>query len=252
VLGNEETLRAFQREQLIDYYRALLNPAQLVVSVVGDVNTEQIVEHLRSALEVLPTMHKAAALPPHEPRSTTTRKANKTVEKQQAHLVLGFQGVALANPDRYPLKVLEAILSRQGGRLFYELREQRALAYSVTAFGVEGLAPGVVGIYVGTDPGKVDEATTAARAELKRVREELVNAEELDQAKKYLTGSYEISLQSNSAQCEEMGFNELYGLGYDNGRRYLASINAVTAEDLRRVARTYFDDEAHTLVVVGR
>jgi zinc protease len=252
VLGSEDTVRSLQREQLIEYYQTLLNPAQLVVSVVGDVVTEHIVEHLRAALEQLPTKPKVNGFPPPEPRPTATRTANKTVEKQQAHLVLGFQGVSLANPDRYPLKVMEAILSRQGGRLFYELREQRALAYSVTAFGVEGLAPGVVGVYVGTDPGKVDEASTAARAELQRIRDELVSSDELDQAKKYLTGSYEISLQSNSAQCEEMGFNELYGLGYDNGRRYLAFINTVTKEDVRRVARQYFDDETHTLVVVGR
>jgi zinc protease len=252
VLGVEETIRALERDQLAEYYRQLLNPAQLVVSVVGDVSTDQIVDQFQAALESLPASQGMAALPPHEPRPTTIRTAHKNVEKQQAHLVLGFQGVALSDPDRYPLKVLEAILSRQGGRLFYELREQRALAYSVTAFGVEGLAPGVLGVYVGTDPGKVDEATTAARAELKRVQEEFVDPSELEQAQKYLTGSYEISLQSNSAQCEEMGFNEVYGLGYDNGRRYLAAINAVTAEDLRRVARKYFDDEAHTLVVVGR
>src|SRR5262249_46313811 len=183
---------------------------------------------------------------------TTPRQRHKAIHKHQPHIVLGFQGVTLANPDRYPLKVLEAILSRQGGRLFYELREQRALAYSVTAFGVEGLAPGVVGVYVGTDPNKVEEATGAVRAELARVREELVSPEELEQARKYLTGSFEISLQSNSAQSEEMAFNELYGLGYENGRRYLAAINTVTAEDLRRVARAYFDDNASTLVVVGR
>jgi zinc protease len=194
----------------------------------------------------------APPLPPPDARPTSVNQRHKAMDKQQAHIVLGFQGVTLANPDRYPLKVLEAILSRQGGRLFYELREQRALAYSVTAFGVEGLAPGVVGVYLGTDPSKVEEATTAARAELARVREEFVSADELEQAQKYLTGSFEISLQSNSAQSEEMGFNELYGLGYDHNSRYLAAMNAVTREDVRRVAQTYFDDKAYTLVVVGR
>ena len=252
VLGSEESIRALQREQLIDYYGVLLNPERLVISVVGDVDTEQVTAHFREALMHLPTAVAAPTLPPPDPRPTTARQRHKAIEKQQAHIVLGFQGVTLANPDRYPLKVLEAILSRQGGRLFYELREQRALAYSVTAFGVEGLAPGVVGVYVGTDPNKVEEATTAARAELARVREELVSPAELEQARKYLTGSFEISLQSNSAQSEEMAFNELYGLGYENGRRYLAAINTVTAEDLRRVAQAYFDDNASTLVVVGR
>jgi zinc protease len=252
ILGREETVRVLQREQLVDYYRALLNPERLVVSIVGDVDTEQVSAHLRGALEQLPSSSTAATLPLPDPRPMTVRRRHKTVDKQQAHIVLGFQGVTLTDPGRYPLKVLEAILSRQGGRLFYELREQRALAYSVTAFGVEGLAPGVVGVYIGTDPGKVEEASTAVRTELAQLREELVSAAELEQAQKYLTGSFEISLQSNSAQAEEMGFNELYGLGYENSRRYLAVINSVTPEDLRRVARTYFDDNAYTLVVVGR
>jgi zinc protease len=252
VLGGEESIRALQREQLIDYYRVLLNPERLVISVVGDVDTKEVTAYLREALTPLPAAVAAPTFPPTDPRPTTARQRHKAMDKQQAHVVLGFQGVTLANPDRYPLKVLEAILSRQGGRLFYELREQRALAYSVTAFGVEGLAPGVVGVYVGTDPNKVEEATTAARVELARVREDLVSVAELEQARKYLTGSFEISLQSNSAQSEEMAFNELYGLGYENGRHYLAAINTVTAEDLQRVARTYFDDTAFTLVVVGR
>jgi zinc protease len=165
---------------------------------------------------------------------------------------LGYQGVSLTNTDRYVLKKIDAILSRQGGRLFYELRELRALAYSVTAFSVEGLAPGVFGMYVGTDPNKVDEVVSAAREELQRLKDDLVGQDELEQAKKYLTGSYEISLQSHGAQCEEMAFNELYGLGYDNGRRYLEALNAVTPEDMRRVAQTYFDDTTETLVIVGK
>lgn len=252
ILGNEESIRTLQREQLAAYYRSLLNPERLVVSVVGDVDTARIVERLRPALEHLPRISTSLPLPTPEPRPAHTRRQHKVVDKQQAHIVLGNQGVSLAQPERYPLKVLEAILSRQGGRLFYELREQRALAYSVSAFNVEGVAPGVCGVYLGTDPSKIEEATTAARAELARLREEPISMAELEQAKKYLTGTYEISLQSNSAQAEQIAFNELYGLGYDNGPRYLAAINNITAEDLRRVAQTYFDDDAQTLVVVGR
>lgn len=252
ILGSEDTVRTLQRDHLGDYYRMLLNPDRLVISVVGDVDTSQVIEYLHTALAPLPTCSTAAPLPTPEPRPTAVRQRHKTVDKQQAHIVLGFQGVTLLDPDRYPLKVLDAILSRQGGRLFYELREQRALAYTVSAFEVEGVAPGVFGIYLGTDPSKVEEAVSAARAELARLREELVGATELEQAKKYLTGSYEISLQSNAAQAEDMGFNELYGLGYENGRRYLAAIERVSAEDVQRVARTYCDDHAYTLVIVGR
>lgn len=252
LLGNEATVRTLTRTQLVGYYRTLLNPARLVISVVGDVDTAEVIAYLRNALGSLPPTSTAIALPLTEPRPTAIRRAHKAVEKQQAHLVLGFQSVTLTDPDRYPLKVLDAILSRQGGRLFYELREKRALSYSVTAFAVEGIAPGVFGVYVGTDPSKVDEVVTAVWDELRRVRDEPVSPAELEQAKKYLIGSYEISLQSNASQAEEMAFNELYGLGYDNGRRYLAAIHKVTASDLQRVARTYFDENAYTLVTVGR
>lgn len=252
IMGTEESLRTVEREALAAYYQSLLDPHQLIVSVVGDVDTEMIVAQLRRALESLPVGSHPKVPPPAEPRPDTGRHVRKEVDKQQAHIVLGFRGVSLSHPDRYALKMVDAVLSRQGGRLFYEVREQRALAYSVTAFSMEGVAPGVFGIYLGTDPNKVDEAMTAARAELARLRTDLVSAQELDQAKKYITGSYEISLQSNNAQAEELAFNELYGLGYDNGRRYLSAINAVTPEDLRRVAQTYFDPQAETVVIVGR
>jgi zinc protease len=250
--GTEESVQSLQREQLAAYYRTLLNPQNLVVSVVGDVDTDEIVACLRTALEPLSGASSQLPFPPAEPRPTAPRQHTKEFDKQQAHIVLGYQGVSLTNTDRYVLKMIDAILSRQGGRLFYELRELRALAYSVTAFSVEGLAPGVFGMYVGTDPNKVDEAVSAARQELQRLKDDLVGQDELDQAKKYLTGSYEISLQSHGAQCETMAFNELYGLGYDNGRRYLEALNTVTPEEMRRVAQTYFDDTTETLVIVGK
>jgi zinc protease len=252
ILGHEESIRELSREALVNYYRQVLDPQQLVISIVGDVDTAQLISQLRNALEPLPRPLHIPQLPPHEPRPTSGRQQRKEVDKQQAHIVLGYQGVSLAHVDRYALKILDAVLSRQGGRLFYEVREQRALAYSVSAFSMEGVAPGVFGIYLGTDPSKVDEAITAAHNELDLVREKLVEEHEIEQAKKYLSGSYEISLQSNGAQSEEMAFNELYGLGYDNGQRYLAALNKVTAEDLRRVARTYLDPKTETMVIVGK
>lgn len=252
ILGQEESIRRLTRDTLAAYYRTALNPRHLVLSVVGDVDTSQIVTQLGGALESLPRPHQTPELPPPEARPTSGRRQHKEVDKQQAHIVLGYHGVSLSHTDRYALKILDAVLSRQGGRLFYEVREQRALAYSVSAFSMEGVAPGVFGIYLGTDPSKVDEAISAAHSELDRVREDLVEDHEIEQAKKYLTGSYEISLQSNGAQSEEMAFNELYGLGYDNGQRYLAALNKVTVEDLQRVACAYLDPKTETLVVVGK
>lgn len=251
-LGRVESVQSLQQEHLADYYRSALNPRQLVVSVVGDVDANELLASLRASLEAVPAVSSHLPLPPLEPHPTCPRRHTKTIDKQQAHIVLGYQGVSLDNPDRHVFKIIDALLSRQGGRLFYELREKRALAYSVTAFSVEGLAPGTFGIYVGTDPNTVDETVEAARYELRRLCQQPVATAELEQAKKYLTGSYEISLQSNGSQAEEMVFNELYGLGYDNGQRYLTALGAVSGEDMQRVAQTYFAEHTETLVVVGK
>ncbi len=250
-LGSEASVSAMTQEQVAAYYRALLDPKRLVLSVVGDVETTQLIDRLSAGLSALPAVTPPSA-PAPETRPSGVRIATKRVEKQQAHVVLGFQGVSLDNPDRYALKVLDTILSRQGGRLFYEVREQRALAYSVTAFSVEGLAPGTFGVYLGTDPGSVDEAVSATQTELERLRQEKVTADELERAKKYMTGSYEISLQSNAAQSEELAFNELYGLGHTHGRRYLDYIQQVTEADVQRVANTYLNPAEQTLVIVGQ
>ena len=250
-LGSVASISAMTQEQVATYYKTLLDPERLVLSVVGDVETTQLIDRLSAGLSTLPAVTPPTA-PAPEPRPSGVRTVVKSAEKQQAHVVLGFQGVTLDNPDRYALKVLDTILSRQGGRLFYEVREQRALAYSVTAFNVEGLAPGVFGVYLGTDPSRVDEAIGATQAELERIRQEKVTSDELERAKKYMTGSYEISLQSNAAQSEELAFNELYGLGHTHGRAYLDHIRQVTDTDLQRVANTYLNPTEQTLVIVGQ
>lgn len=249
-LGSQASVEALSQARAAESYRGLLDPRRLVLGVVGDVKADQVIDRLGAVLSGLAATTPPAA-PPSESRPDGVRSATRETDRQQSHVVLGFQGVSLDNPDGSALKVLETVLSRQGGRLFYQLREQQALAYSVTAFDIEGLAPGVFGVYLGTDPGKVDEAVAAAETELARVRDTPIAADELNQAKKCMVGSYEISLQSNAAQAEEMVFNELYGLGYDYGRTYLDRIQAVSAADIQRAAQTYLAPAARTLVVVG-
>ena len=119
-IGSEASLNALTQDRIAGYYKALLDPTRLVVSVVGDVDTSLAIDRLSAGLSALPAVASPSA-PEPESRPTTTRTVTKSADKQQAHVVLGFHGVTLDNPDRYALKVLDTILSRQGGRLFYEV-----------------------------------------------------------------------------------------------------------------------------------
>jgi zinc protease len=171
-------------------------------------------------------------------------------EKAQAHILIGARGVTLKNPDRYPLEVLQAVLSGQGGRLFLDLRDRESLAYSVTAFSQEGVEPGAFGVYIATSPQKLEQAIQGIREQLRRVTTEKISTQELDRAKTYLIGTFEIGLQTNAAQSSSLAFNERYGLGFNAYREYPKRIEAVTADKVLEVAQRYLSPDRLSLAIL--
>lgn len=249
-LGTRTTVLGFTRKALVTYYRRLLAPSRLVVSAVGDLDAGWMLDRLEAALGDLPAgrpLPRPLAAPP----PSRIRKVSRHLDRQQTHFVLGVRGGRVTDSDRAVLKVLEAVLSRQGGRLFLELRDRQGLAYSVSAFASEGVDPGVFGVYFACDPSVVDRAVAGVLAELARLRDHAISTGELEQARKYLLGSYEISLQTNTAQGDELAFNELYGLGIDGGDRYREALAKVTPAAVQAAARGYFNLNAYTLAIVG-
>jgi zinc protease len=250
VLGRRATLMHFTRQDLTSYYRRLLAPSRLVVSAVGDLDAGWMLDRLEAALGDLPAPRPLTRPFPVQPPARVTR-VTRHLDRQQTHFVLGVRGGRVTDSDRAVLKALEALLSRQGGRLFLELRDRQGLAYAVSAFASEGVDPGVFGVYFACDPSHVERAVAGVLAELTRLRNEPVAASELEQARKYLLGSYEISLQTNTAQGDELAFNELYGLGIDGGDRYREALGRVTPAAVQAAARGYLTLNAYTLAIVG-
>src|SRR5206468_12719819 len=120
-------------------------PGAITLAVVGDVDPAEVRKLVagrfaRAAERTLPR-------PPAEGPTGSPRVAVRKLDKAQAHLVVGFPGVRLSDDERWPLEVLSAVLSGQGGRLFVELRDKRSLAYSVTSFSMEGVDPGYFAVY---------------------------------------------------------------------------------------------------------
>jgi zinc protease len=250
VLGRRASLVTFTRKVLAAYYRRLLDPSRLVVSAVGDLDGGWTLDRLEAALGDL-----AGSQPLLRPRlvsaPTRVRRVSRRLDRQQTHFVLGMRGGRVSDDDRAVLKAIEALLSRQGGRLFLELRDRQGLAYAVSAFASEGVDPGVFGVYFACAPEAVDKAIAGVLAELARLRDEGASSTEVEQARKYLLGSYEISLQTNAAQSDELVFNELYGLGIDGGDRYREALTRVTPDDVQAAARRYLRLDAYTLAIVG-
>jgi zinc protease len=250
-LGEKASIEALTPDALAAFYRRALNPENLVVAVVGDVDGGEVVRRLNAGLGKIAPSSAPFVLPEPAEAPDGVRVATKVTERHQAHVVLGYPSVTLSDPDRFALSVLDQVMSGQGGRLFYELRDKRSLAYSVTAFFTKGLAKGVFGGYIATDPANADVALHGMLEEFRKVRETPVSEEELARAQKYLVGSRAIALQTNGAMAEDMAFNELYGMGYLSGRRYADKILEVRRQDVQRVALEYLDPDIRSEIAVG-
>jgi len=160
-----------------------------------------------------------------------------------AELVLQ-QGIA------FPLEVLAYALSGQGGRLFTEIREKRALAYRVSAFSMEGIDPGYFAVYLASSPDNLEEAVKVVRQELHAAAEKGISVDELARAQRYLIGVHAIGLQRKSAIAAALAFHEAYGQGWKSYRQYGDNIMKVRIEDVARVARKYLDPQREVTAVV--
>ncbi len=249
-LGTEASVSALGPAEL-SAWLARNGPEGLVVSVVGDVAPEHAFALADELFGDLP--RGSGATPPAvavEPPPSSPRRAERRMQKQQAHLVLGFQGARVGDAERYPLEVLASVLAGQGGRLFTELRDKRSMAYSVTAFNLEGLDPGYFAVYMGCSPEKVEAAIEGIHAELRKVVDGEIPEEELSRARRYLVGSHAIGLQKNASRAAVLALDEAYGLGADAYQKYAPRIEAVTAAEVHAVAKRYLDPDRSVLAIV--
>ncbi len=255
-VGGEAASVAGLDEAELRRWEARYPPEALTLAVVGDVAVDEVHELLERELSRAiarggPRQRAGSPTIQAEPRPQAPRRAHLELAKAQSHLVVGFLGASFRDPGRMPLEVLASVLSGQGGRLFYELRDKRSLAYSVTAMSVDGLDPGYFAVYIGTSPEKSATALAGMRAELARVREERIPEVELEHAKRYLIGSHAIGLQRRASIGATLALDELYGLGAEAYRTYDDRVRAVTAEAVLEAAQKFLDPRGEVVAEVG-
>jgi zinc protease len=249
-LGSAETVKRFDADLLRAHHARLIRGENMAVAIVGDVDPDHVAARFSAQLTAIPGGGFEAPSPPLEAAPSEIREAELRKDRAQAHLVIGFRGVTIADPDRYALEVIVQLLAGQGGRLFLELRDRRSLAYTVSANNSEGIAPGHFTVYIATAPEKLDEARAGMFEELEKLLQQPPSAEELERAKRYLIGNHAIGLQRNAAHAGLISLNALYGLGPDADHEFPEQVSAVGKEAVLRVARRIIDLDTYTLSVV--
>lgn len=225
---------------------------QLIVGVVGDIAPAELGPLLDRAFGALPAKGRPADLPDAVPSAGgETYVVRRDVP--QSVVSFGHGGIKREDPDWYAAYVMNYVLGGGGfsSRLYDEVREKRGLAYSVYSYLSPLAAGAVYGGGVSTANARVAESLAVIRAEWTRMRDEGVTEGELRDAKTYLTGSFALRFTSSDAIARILVGMQYNDLGIDHLDRRNALIEAVTVDDVNRVARALLAPEKLTVVVVG-
>ncbi|MBM3558665.1 MAG: insulinase family protein [Alphaproteobacteria bacterium] len=251
--GTPDTLRAITAEDLRAFVPRRFARDALIIGVVGDIGADALGTLLDRTFAALPKSAPAYLLPDVAP---LTDGRTHVVEHAtpQSTILFAQPGLRRSDPDWYAATVLNYILG--GGsfssRLYSEVREKRGLAYSVYSY----LAPlGFSAVWAGgaaTANAAVGESVTVIRSVWYDVAAGGIGAEELADAKRYITGSWPLRFTDTAAIAATLVAVQIEGLGIDYIDRRNALVGAVSADDVARVARRVLDPEKLTIVVVGR
>jgi zinc protease len=239
-LGTPESLARFDHAAVVARYRAFYRPDRMVLAVSGQVPVDEVLAEAQRLFGAMPAERSANLDTPHPPPVSAGQRRVIEQAAQQTQILVGGLAPPLDHPDHAAVKVLSTVLGGgMAGRLFVELRDKRALAYTATAFYEPVKEPGALILYLGTTPQTAAQAEQALLAEVTRIKRDPVSEADLTRAKGYLLGRYAMDRRTSERLAWYLAFYDVEAVATDYPERYRAAVQAVTAADVQRVARAY-------------
>jgi zinc protease len=249
-LGSVKTVGSLGAGDVRRWHRRHLSGPGMTWIAVGDFEAEALRDFLDSKLPRLPASARPGAVRTTPP-ITGSGRLDLNNDSRQANLVLGFRAPSFKSPEYFSFRVLNTLLNGMGGKLFVELREKKSLAYSVFAAHDAGAQGGIYQIYMGCAPAKVEEAERELLHLVESFARGGISASELERAKTYMIGLYQVGAQSNRSQVHSYARYELSGFGAEWMDRFPDQIRKVRLEEVRRVAGKYLGNPRRTWVRLG-
>lgn len=249
-LGTKESIANLKRQDLVEAHKRYCLPNNIILAVFGDIDPKTIKELITAKFKGWTPVEFAFPEVSPEAPLAQSREAVQYTDRKQSVMFMGYPGMKVGDKDWHTMRVIDAVTSGigyPGGWLHNTLRGNQ-LVYFVHAWNDVKQDPGYYAIQAATTEENLDKALTLIREKQELIKNQEVCDEELDRAKKSCIVMESLYLkQTNSAQGSLAAQYELYGLGYDWRDNLIEKINAVTREDIKRVANQYFNNYVLTI-----
>ena len=250
IIGSAETVRGVDHDTLRTFHEGAYSAPNVFVVAAGKFDRDELESTVEGKFSDL--AEGESFVREAHPRQPESRFFYKHKETEQYHVSMGSLGIPAKSEDRYAMAALNNVLGGgMSSRLFQEVREKRGLAYAVYSYHQSYSDAGAIKTYVGSTIGNVEEAVRVISEQLHRIQEELVSGEELDRTKQQLKSSTLLALESTAARMNRIGRSTITGTELLTPEEIADRIEAVTAEDIRRLARRHLNLNNMYLSAVG-
>jgi predicted Zn-dependent peptidase len=250
ILGTPETVSAFTRETLLEWFRSCYAPNNMVITAAGHLTHAQLQYLVAERFgKLAPSENGAADAAPQPSPHVTLR--SKT-ELEQVHICMGVPALPMTDERRFAVMVLNNILGGgMSSRLFQNIRERQGLAYSIFSEINAYRDAGALTVYAGTSLETAEKVVQSVIEEFRRLRDELLDEEEVRRAKDHLKGATLLALEGSGQRMSSLARYHIYFGRYFSPEELIALLESVTAEDVRQVAREFFQSGRLAASVVG-
>ncbi len=250
ILGTVKTISAINRGKIVRFLGRTYDPKQIVISAAGHFKTAPLFKQLASAFAqyAAPDTRLAQRRPPK--MHPHVRVMPRDLE--QVHLCVGMPGLSDTDPDRYALHVLNTLLGGSvSSRLFQEIRERRGLAYTIYSSPQGYQDGGLLTVYAATGAQNAPKVVDLILKALKGIRENGVDAVELEEAKNHIKGSMMLGMESTISRMSKLAKNELcFGRDFTLGE-VVREVTRVSKRQIHALAERLFDSRSLALTVLG-
>ena len=249
ILGTRETIKALKHRDIVSYIDNYYSPKEIVISVAGNFEHGRLIELLNASFGKLARggIAKKEVTP-----GFTQAIAVKKKQLEQVQICVGCKGMQYTHEDRFVISALNTVMGNSmSSRLFQEIREQNALAYSIYSYVTSYRDTGLLTVYAGADPSNALEVVRLVVKEFRKIKDEGITPAEETRVINQIKGSLVLSLESSTSHMSRLARQEIYFGKYLSMDDIIKGVEKVTAEQVQRLAGQLFARENISLTILG-